>query len=173
MKRSTLVLLALALVLPLLAVPAARAAEHVPPGFKPAPALAPFRALAGDWTMTEQGQTMTINYRVTGSGTAVVETLFPGTPHEMTTVYTQEGGDLVLTHYCDSGNQPRMRAKSPGAKVVDFAFDGGANLDPAKDAHMHQVKFTFIGPDEIQAEWTSWSAGKPAGTKVFHLTRKK
>lgn len=173
MKRSLVVRFVLALALPLLAAPAARAAEHMPPGFKPAPALAPFRALAGDWVMSEQGRTMTINYRVTGSGTAVVETLFPGTPHEMTTVYTQEGGDLLLTHYCDSGNQPRMRAKTPGGKVVDFAFDGGANFDPAKDPHMHEVKFTFIGPDAIQAEWTSWADGKPSGTKVFHLTRRK
>jgi hypothetical protein len=63
----------------------------------------------------------------------LVERLFPGAPQEMTTVYHREGADLALTHYCAGGNQPRMRARAPAAdaNVLEFAFDGGTNLDPA------------------------------------------
>ena len=46
--------------------------------------------------------------RTTGGGSAVTETLFPGTAHEMMSVYHMDGDDLVLTHYCAGGNQPRM-----------------------------------------------------------------
>ena len=46
-------------------------------------------------------------YGVTAAGTAVMEALFPETDHEMLTVYHLEGNDLVLTHYCAMGNQPR------------------------------------------------------------------
>lgn len=172
MKRSSLCLTASLLAL-FGAVALCAAGMGPPPPAKASSALDRFRALAGDWVMTEDGQPMTVTYRTTAAGTAVVETLFPGTPHEMTTVYTQDGNDLVLTHYCAFGNQPHMRAKAPTGSVVDFVLDGGANLDPAKDPHMHEAKFQFVSTDEIQADWTSYAGGKATGTKVFHLKRKK
>ena len=43
---------------------------------------------------------------------------FPGTGHAMTTVYHLDGRDLVLTHYCMGGNQPRMRAKTTEGATV-------------------------------------------------------
>src|SRR5262245_10275721 len=114
----------------------------------PPPALAKFQALAGDWVAAEDGDMvnkgdLVATYHLTGSGSAVVEELFPGTPHAMTTVYHADGGDLVLTHYCMAGNQPRMRAKPGAGPRVDFAFDGGTNIDPARDEHMHQASFEF------------------------------
>ena len=70
---------------------------------------------------------------------AVVETVFPGSAHEMVTVYHADGPDLVLTHYCMEGNQPRMRAKGAQGSRFDFAFDGGTNIDPKRDRHMHSA----------------------------------
>ena len=76
--------------------------------------------------------------KVTAGGSAVQETLFPGQPMEMVSVYHLDKGDLVMTHYCVLGNQPRMKAdpKSP-ANQIHWVFAGGTNLDPAKDTHMH------------------------------------
>src|ERR1700722_13088585 len=69
--------------------------------------------------------------KVTASGSAVTETLFPGQPMEMVSVYHKDGADLVMTHYCALGNQPRMKAdpKSP-ANQIKWVFVGGTNLDP-------------------------------------------
>ena len=61
--------------------------------------------------MSKKGD-LVARYAVTAAGSAVVETVFPGTEHEMVTVYHADGSDLVLTHYCMEGNQPRMRAKA-------------------------------------------------------------
>jgi hypothetical protein len=113
-------------------------------------------------------------YKVVSAGSAVQETLFPGTPHEMITMYHLDGPDLVLTHYCAAGNQPHMKAeKSANVNKLVFKFTGGTNIDPAKDGHMHDLTMTFIDADHIRSEWTFYADGKKGDTKTFELTRKK
>jgi len=136
-----------------------------------------FKALAGDWVAAEDGEMvkkgqLVAQYRLTGSGTAVVEDVFPGTPHVMTTVYHLDGDDLVLTHYCMEGNQPRMRAKATSSSKVAFAYDGGTNIDPKRDRHMHQATFEFLGKDEITSDWSEFAEGKPVMNAKMHLVRK-
>jgi hypothetical protein len=111
-------------------------------------------------------------YAVTANGSAVVETIFPGSPHEMVTVYHADGPDLVLTHYCMEGNQPRMRARAPKGSRLEFAYDGGTNIDPARDRHMHSASFEFLGKDEIRSQWTELAEGKPVFVATSHLLRK-
>ena len=67
----------------------------------------------------------------TAGGSAVQETQFPGTPMEMVSVYHLDGADLVMTHYCVLGNQPRMKAdpKSPADKI-HFTFASGTKVAP-------------------------------------------
>ena len=103
---------------------------------------------------------------------AVVETIFPGQAHEMVTVYHVDGPDLVLTHYCMEGNQPRMRAKAAQGPRFDFAYDGGANIDPRRDRHMHSASLALLGADEIRTEWTELAEGKPVLVVKSHLVRK-
>lgn len=160
---------------------AEEAAKSAPPAGLTAPAAAAvdrLKGLAGDWldadgTLGTKEQVV-VTYRVTGAGSAVVETLFVGTPHEMVSVYHRDGTDLVMTHYCAAGNQPHMRAKTTSGNVLTLDLDGGTNLDPAKDSHIHSVRFEFISPDEIRADWVGWAGGKPADpvTKL-HLKRRK
>ena len=116
----------------------------------------------------------TVVYKVTSAGSAVQETLLPGTPHEMITMYYMDGPDIVLTHYCALANQPQMKAEktADGNKLV-FKFTGGSNIDPAKDGHMHELTMTFIDADHIRSEWTYYADGKKGDTKTFELTRKK
>ena len=136
-----------------------------------------FKALAGEWVAAESGEMahagdLVARYHVTAAGSVVVEEVFPGTPHEMVTVYHLDGKDLVLTHYCMNGNQPRMRAKSSDGTRVVFEFDGGTNIDPRRDRHMHSATFEFVGQDELRSAWTEHIDGKPAGTHGMHLVRK-
>lgn len=160
------------------AAPPAPAAPAAPAPVPAASALERMRALAGDWVDADGNLgvppgTVVASYRVTGNGSAVVETLFPGSPHEMMTVYHVDGTDLVLTHYCAVGNQPRMRAKTLDGNVLEFAFDGGTNFDPAKDMHMHDARIELVGPAELRGEWRSWEGGKPAEHVArFHVVRK-
>lgn len=140
-------------------------------------ALEPFRKLAGTWVGQfgegEDKQDAEITYRVIAAGSAVVEELFKGTPHEMVTVYFLDGDQLMLTHYCAAKNQPQMKAIKGDPHEVQFDFVGGTNIDPAKTGHMHSAHFRFISDDEFEVKWQYFKDGKPADhTAAFHLKRK-
>ena len=144
------------------------------------PALERMKKLAGTWVAVgEDGkpteQVVSV-IKVTAAGSAVHETLFPGQPHEMVSVYTRDGDDLMMTHYCALGNQPRMKAdpKSP-PNQLHFQFAGGTNLDPAKDRHMHEGTITFVDDDHVEWSGVCWEGGKPAKGPACNmkLVRKK
>ena len=136
-----------------------------------------FKALAGEWVAAEDGEMtrkgdLVARYAVTAGGSAVVETVFPGSPYEMVTVYHAEGPDLVLTHYCVEGNQPRMRARGASGSRFDFQFDGGAGIDPSRDRHMHSATVELVGKDEIRTVWTELAEAKPVLVVESRLVRK-
>jgi hypothetical protein len=141
------------------------------------PAFERFKALAGDWVAAEDGEMskkgdFVARYAVTAGGSAVVETVFPGSPHEMVTVYHADGPDLVLTHYCMEGNQPRMRARGASGSRFDFEFDGGTGVDPRHDKHMHSATVELVGDDEIRTVWTELAEARPVLVVKSRLVRK-
>src|SRR5260370_22062087 len=136
--------------------------------------------LAGTWVAADQDgkptdQVVSI-IKLTAGGSAVHETLFPGQPQEMVSIYTVDGPDLVMTHYCVLGNQPRMKAdpKSPANQII-FQFAGGSNLDPQKDKHMHCATLTIVADDHTQIAGEGWDGGAPAKDMCcgLKLVRKK
>jgi hypothetical protein len=132
------------------------------------------KGLAGDWAMVGGDGSVAVTYRLTAGGSAVVETLFPGSPHEMVTVYTVDKGDVVLTHYCAEGNQPHMKAVKGGdAKTIEFKFDGGGNIKSPKDGHMHEATFVFVDADHVKSSWLFYEDGKAGESKEFSLVRMK
>jgi hypothetical protein len=115
-----------------------------------------------------------VTFKLTGASSALIETQFPGMPHEMVSIYHLDGKELRMTHYCAMGNQPRVkldRAKSTPEELI-FVFDGGTNLDPEKDAHIHGVRIKFEKDGQVTSAWDGYSDGKKAGTTTFHMTRK-
>ncbi len=159
--------LLLGLVLPL--SPASHANDKSEFKLPPPPtnaALEKLKKLTGTWVLADKDGKPTKQVasviKVTAGGSAVHETLFPGQPHEMVSVYTVDGGNLIMTHYCVLGNQPRMKAdpKSPANQIV-FRFAGGTNLDAKKDKHMHAATLTFVDDDHIEVNGVGWENGAP------------
>lgn len=143
--------------------------DETPTKAPPAPTnanLEKLKKLAGTWVMLDKdgkpGDQIASVIKVTAGGSAVHETFFPGQPLEMISVYHVDGPDLVMTHYCVLGNQPRMKAdpKSPSNQIV-WNFAGGTNLDPKKDKHMHSATLTIINDDLIEVNGTGWENGAP------------
>ncbi len=141
--------------------------------------------LEGRWTGTAKGHgeeaeaeaelagEAVHEFRVSANGTVVMETMAPGTPHEMINMYHIDGDDLVLTHYCAGGNQPTMQldpTRSSSEKLV-FDFTGGTNLDPEVDPHIHSAEVTLLGEDKLESAWMGRAGGKDTGEMIFHLTR--
>jgi hypothetical protein len=147
-------------------------------GAKSAPSLDSIKKLAGDWVEVDKDGKPTSkvvsSIKVTAGGSAVRELIFPGTDMEMVTMYTQEGPDLFLTHYCILGNQPRLRAEpGSGDKKIVFKLVGGGNLNPQKDAHMGETTLTFVDDDHITLECVKCENGKACETHKISLARKK
>ena len=125
------------------------------------------KTLVGTWVVADKDGKPTEEVvsviKLTAGGTAVQETLFPGQDHEMISMYTADGADLLMTHYCMLGNQPRMKATpKAGAKTIHFEFVGGGNLDVKKDKHMHAAMLTIVDKDHIEIEGIGWENGAPA-----------
>jgi hypothetical protein len=160
----------------------ARGADSSAPGKAAAahPGLERLKKLAGTWVEADKDGRPTDKVvsviRVTAAGSAVHETIFPGQPMEMVSVYHLDKGELVMTHYCALGNQPRMKADPKSApNQIKWLFAGGTNFDPAKDMHMHAATLTFIDDDHIQLAGEAWVGGKPSETHcgTMKLVRKK
>jgi hypothetical protein len=137
------------------------------------------KALSGEWEATQSAGEHaahggTVTYKVTAGGSAVLETLFGGTDHEMVTLYYMEGDDLALTHYCMLHNRPHMRAerKSSADKIV-FKCPEGEDTKLEAEDHMHQATFKFVDPDHLKTEWVLYKGGKADSTHSFDLVRKK
>jgi len=154
------------------ALPATAGETHGTPDAARA-AFERLKTLEGEWhAVTPEGDA-TITYRVAAADSVVVEHLFPGTAHEMLTVYHMDGDDLVATHYCSAGNQPRFKLEQPGESSdrLHFAFNGGSNMAPG-DGHIHEGWLHFIDADHIEAEWVFWKDQKPEHSASFSMTRR-
>jgi hypothetical protein len=149
--------------------------EHKLPAPPSNAALEKMKKLAGTWLLADKDGKPTDEIasviKVTAGGSIVHETLFPGQPQEMVSVYTVDGPDLIMTHYCVLGNQPRMKAelKSDSNQIV-FRFAGGTNLDPKKDKHMHEATLTLVDNNRIEVNGVAWENGAPAKDMCCGLT---
>jgi hypothetical protein len=147
------------------------------PQKKPSPpAMDRLRSLAGTWVtgpMEKFGnQPQTITFKVTANDSAVVETMFPGTDHEMVNVYHADGDKAVMvTHYCAMGIQPRMRLTSPeDARTMKFSFVDCTNLPSRDEGHMDSIDLTLDG-EKLTEDWSFYKDGKVADHTILELTK--
>jgi hypothetical protein len=136
------------------------------------------KKLAGEWVEAGKDgkptEKVVSSFRVTAAGTALEETVFPGSDEEMITIYHLDGDDLILTHYCVLGNQPRMRAE-PGGDVnrIVFKFIGGTNLKSNDQERMDHATLTSDGNDHFKAEWVSCKNGETCHQTTISMVRKQ
>jgi hypothetical protein len=122
------------------------------------------KSLAGSWegpmtTDPPQAEVKkdTINkvtLRVTSMGNAIIHEMRSGDrPDDPITMLYLDGDRVMLTHYCDAGNRPRMTGKiSPDGKSVEFEFLDVAG--PLQHGHMDHAVFTTIDANHHTEDWT-------------------
>jgi hypothetical protein len=138
--------------------------------------FAKLKALAGSWeghvtTVPRdpemEGRAVQATLRVTSMGNALMhEMRGPGRPDDPITRVYLDGDRLLLTHYCDAGNRPRMTGKmSPDGKAVEFTFldlAGGTQY-----GHMDHAVFTVIDANHHTEDWTYIAPGdKPVHAHI-------
>jgi hypothetical protein len=139
-------------------------------------AFARLKKLEGEWKVAghdEHDKSSKIIYKVTAAGSSLMETEHPGSSHEMVTIYHLDGKNLLATHYCAAGNQPRLKLDLKGSKpdLYSFVFDGGTNLDASKDMHIHGLRIKFLEDGKVEAEWDGFIDGKLSDTVKFVMSR--
>ena len=144
---------------------------------KPESMLAAMKSLEGEWTQTDEKGVVTTAavFKTTSNGSVVREIMFPGAAHEMTNMYHMDGKNLIATHYCAAGNQPRMRAVAADGKSIAFGPDSVTNLAKPDDTYMGSMVVTFVDADHVTVDWTSLKNGKPDASHnvKFTMARKK
>jgi len=123
------------------------------------------KQLAGKWEgtvdMGKGPQKTNASYRVTSAGSTLVETIFEDTPNEMITIYHDDKNRrLGLTHYCGLNNQPKLTLIKSEADALEFDLAQDAPIDASHEPHMHSLKLTFAGKNEMQQRWTQFSKGE-------------
>ena len=132
------------------------------------------KSLAGSWEASMDGQPLHVTMRVTSRGNTLMHEMKGAGPDNPITMFHLDGERLMLTHYCDAGNQPRMVATiSPDGKTIVFDFVEATNLLSSQEGHMQRVTFTFIDPDHHTEKWEfAMSGGKQMGG-LLDLKRSK
>lgn len=152
----------------------------LPPPDTSSPELNRIKALAGKWTSTtsmfgKKDEQVFTEYEVTAGGSAVVETIFPGTPNEMVSVYyDDEQGKLGMTHYCMMRNRPHFTLAESDKDKIKLDITKVEGLKSKDDPSMGAVTLHFEDKDHFTS--TCASRGKVEGDQspmVMRYTRVK
>jgi hypothetical protein len=122
-----------------------------------------FKSMTGTWIgKSSTGDASQVTYQLMGGGTGVMAESHMAS-EDMTSMFYVDGNRLLMTHFCPSGNQPRMVATiSPDLKTVSFDFLDATNLPGPQAGHMHRAVYLFTDADHYSEEWTWRKEGKDA-----------
>jgi Tol biopolymer transport system component len=109
---------------------------------------------------------------VAAGDSVVMEVMDPEGERELN-VYHLVDGDLMLTHYCGAGNQPRLKLDldraAPG--VLPFTLVDGSGFDPDTDRHIHSARLIVRHGGHLESWWTAEKEGKLVMESRFVLER--
>ncbi len=122
------------------------------------------KSLAGEWqAKSSKGWDEPVSYELVAGGSVVVESnSFKDAPqNKMFTMFHLDGDRLLATHYCASGNQPRLIASgvSDDGRQLTFTYLDATGLPSRDHGHMDQAVFRFLAPDRFIARWTWYQKG--------------
>lgn len=114
-----------------------------------------------------------MSFRVTSAGSALMSEIHG--EEDMVTMFHMDGDRLLMTHYCGTGNQPRMvGTMSPDGKTVTFNFLDATNVLSSQPGHMERLVVTMIDPDHHTEDWSFLAQdGKMQHHQHFDLQRAK
>jgi hypothetical protein len=135
-----------------------------------------FKALAGRWRgHSTKGWEGDSTHRVLARDSVVMSTSeFDDAPgHGMATMVHMDGDRLLLTHYCEARNQPRLVASAveDDGRTVVFTFLDGTNLPSRDVGHMDKAVYHFDGPDQFRSRWTWYQKGQETWFEDIRYTR--
>ena len=127
-----------------------------------------FQSLKGAWMIRASDNTLPfeMTYAVGSNGTIVTEQF-----GKELSVFYRDGGSFVMTHFCNRGNQPRLKLK-PGGPPGRYEFDmfDITNLKDASDAHVQKIIYEVLDPKHMNLE-IIWKKGGGEESEKYVLTK--
>jgi hypothetical protein len=136
-------------------------------------AYARLQTLVGEWQADTPMGKAHVTYESIAGGSALVERDTMEHVPPMETTFHMDGGRLLLTHYCDLGNQPRLEARAfdPQTGKLDFRFLDATNLASPTASHMHNASYRFIDANHLSTRWELYENGRQKSVETFEFTR--
>lgn len=127
-----------------------------------------FQGLKGSWSIQAGDKKLPfqMTYDVGSNATIVTEQF----GKELSVFYI-DGGSFLMTHFCNRGNQPRLKLKSNSpAGRYEFEMFDIANHKEASDAHVQKIIYEILGPQHMNLE-IIWKKGAGEESEKYVLTK--
>ena len=118
---------------------------------------------------------ISLEYKLISDGSAIVE-------HsnedgiEMMTAFADQSGELLATHYCALGNQPKLTVSKSTDTSVSFSTDRKlSGLDPSQDSFVDTWTFSDLkkGTDQFTYTYTVLNSDKTVEKNSAVMRRTK
>jgi hypothetical protein len=133
-------------------------------------ALETFKGFDGKWAIRSGQKTLPIEmtYEIGSKGSVVTEQF-----GKELSVFYRDGQSLYMTHFCNVGNQPRLRLRENGRPgVFEFEKFDITNLQSADADHVERVVYRIIDDKTMDLEIV-WKNRKSEESEKYTLTRLK
>ena len=127
-----------------------------------------FKSLQGQWTISAGNKTLPFHmtYALGSNGSIVTEQF-----GKELSVFYNDKGNLLMTHFCNRGNQPRLRLKEGGAaRRYEFDMFDITNLKNPSDDHVQAIIYEIPDPQHIRLE-IIWKKGDGEESEKYVLTK--
>jgi len=127
-----------------------------------------FKSFKGRWAIQSDGKTIptVMTYDIGSKDSIVTEQFGKG----LTVIY-RDGRDLRMTHFCNAGNQPRLRLKqsrSPG--LSEFEMFDISNVRNSDEARVQKITYRVVDDRNLELEIV-WKKGDSEESEKYALTR--
>lgn len=127
-----------------------------------------FQSLKGSWTIRSGDKKLPfqMSYDVESNATIVTERF----GKELSVFYI-DGGNFLMSHFCNRGNQPRLKLKSSSpAGRYEFEMFDITNQKEASDAHVQKIIYEILDPQHMNLE-IIWKKGTGEESEKYVLTK--
>ena len=127
------------------------------------------QGLVGEWLgKRPDGRDVSVTYRLSAMGSVVVETWNLGAGRESLTIYHMNGPELMATHFCPQGNQPRLRMVKLVGNRFDFVFQDATGVKPGQGVQ-HEFWIDIGADDTITRSETYVQGDEPETETITYM----
>lgn len=125
------------------------------------------RALQGVWQIEVEGKLLGIqmSYDVGSKGSIVTERF-----GKELSVFYRNGQRVEMVHFCNAGNQPRLRLKEASAPgILDFEMFAITELSAPDTPHVQEIIYRMLDANTVKLEIVWWPETR--GSEKYTLKR--